>query len=175
VLEKPTTTTQQIRHEWFQNENFVTVSVFIKNTKKDDVNIDFHPRALSVTIKLPATGSDYTLELDPLSHEIVPAESKYSVLGTKIEIKLKKAMVGIRWNNLEGEDDGLTQKMAGTAEAPPAYPSSSKKVRTAGKHKLKQVCVGKLSLTYYCSPMVICFIFIHHLLAPRLGRPFQSC
>ncbi|KAJ3415383.1 Cochaperone protein [Chytridiales sp. JEL 0842] len=118
---------QKIRHEWFQNENFVTVSVFIKNLPKDAVKIDFHPRSLSVQCKLP-TGSDYMLELDPLAHETVPGESKYSVLGTKVEIKLKKAMVGIRWNNLEGEDDGLVQTMTGAAgQQPPSYPSSSKK------------------------------------------------
>lgn len=50
------------------------------------------------------TGSDYSLELDPLAHEVVPNESKYDVLSTKIEIRLKKQRVGLKWGTLEGED-----------------------------------------------------------------------
>ncbi|KAJ3212959.1 hypothetical protein HDU67_003489 [Dinochytrium kinnereticum] len=100
----------KIRHEWFQNENFVTVSVFIKNTKKEDVSIDYSPRAISVTVKL-ASGSDFMLELDPLAHPIVPEESKHSILGSKIEIKLKKEVVGIQWGALEGQDATITHTM----------------------------------------------------------------
>ncbi|KAI9205070.1 SGS-domain-containing protein [Polychytrium aggregatum] len=113
----------KIRHEWFQNDNFVTISVFVKHAKPENVEIIFTERATSVTIKLPSTGSDYSLELDPLSHEIVPSESKYSVLSTKIEIKLKKANEGLKWGALEGEDSSLAQTMAKA----PTYPTSSKK------------------------------------------------
>jgi suppressor of G2 allele of SKP1 len=73
-------------------------------------------KSLSVTVKLP-TGSDYSLELEPLAHEIVPKESKYDVLSTKIEIKLKKANAGVKWGVLEGED-----AIVGSV----AYPSSAK-------------------------------------------------
>ncbi|KAJ3104024.1 Cochaperone protein [Phlyctochytrium planicorne] len=116
----------KIRHEWFQNENFVTISVFIKQTKKEDVTIDYAARAISVTVKLPG-GSDYMLELDPLAHAIVPGESKHSILGSKIEIKLKKEMVGVKWGTLEGEDSGILQTMVGPEGDKPVYPSSSKK------------------------------------------------
>jgi hypothetical protein len=96
-------TQSRVRHEWFQNENYVTVSIFIKNVKNETVSVYFADRSLSVTIKMP-TGSDYSLELDPLAHEILPAECKYEVLSTKIEIKLKKQQVGVKWGVLEGED-----------------------------------------------------------------------
>ncbi|KAJ3303322.1 Cochaperone protein [Blyttiomyces sp. JEL0837] len=115
----------KIRHEWFQNENFVTVTIFIKSLKKEQVTIEFQPRVCSVSIKLPTT--EYTLELDPLMHPIIPSESKYSVLGSKVEIKLKKETVGIKWNDLEGQADGVVQTMVPTGEAKPEYPSSSKK------------------------------------------------
>lgn len=118
----------KIRHEWFQTENFVTVTVFIKKAKADDVKIIFTDRALSLSVKLPS-GTDYSLELDPLAHEIVPSESAYSVLGTKIEIKLKKKDLGIRWGTLEGEETGPVSTVVGTsAQDKPAYPSSAKKV-----------------------------------------------
>lgn len=51
------------------------------------------------------TGADYSLELDPLAHEIVAKESSYKVLSTKLEIKLKKKQAGILWGALESEDD----------------------------------------------------------------------
>lgn len=118
---------QRVRHEWFQNENYVTISVFIKKVKPETVTIDLEERALSLTIKLP-TGSDFCFDLDPLAHEIIPGESKYSVLSTKIEIKLKKKVMGIKWSVLEGEDDeNLAQITTLNDTNKPSYPSSSKK------------------------------------------------
>ncbi|CAO3642188.1 unnamed protein product [Cunninghamella echinulata] len=94
----------RVRHEWFQNDSFVTVEVFMKNIKQDTVSLDFFDKSLSLTIKMP-TGSDYSLELDPLAHEIIPNESTYKLLSTKLEIKLKKKQEGILWGALESEDD----------------------------------------------------------------------
>ncbi|KAI9497603.1 SGT1, suppressor of G2 allele of SKP1, isoform CRA_b [Zychaea mexicana] len=107
------------RHEWFQNDTFVTIEVFIKNVKKETVSLDFFDKSLSLTIKMPA-GSEFSLELDPLAHEILPKESSFKVLSTKIEIKLKKKFEGIKWSVLEGDDD-LATTMA------PGNPSSSRK------------------------------------------------
>lgn len=117
----------KIRHEWFQNDNFVTVTIFIKQIPVENVDCRIFENSLSVTVKLP-TGSDYSLELDPLAHSIVPSGSKYSVMSTKIEIKLKKAEEGLKWGTLEGSEIGPVATIASASEAaPPSYPSSSKK------------------------------------------------
>lgn len=118
----------KIRHEYFQTDTFLTITVFVKNLPASAVTLNLQPRTLSLTAKLP-TGSDYSLELDPLAHEIVPEESKHAVLGTKIEIKLKKKIEGIKWGALEGEETGPVGMVnsAGGSGAP-SYPSSSKKV-----------------------------------------------
>lgn len=55
-------------------------------------------------MKLP-TGSTYSIELDPLAHKIIPKESTFKVLSTKIEIKLKKEICGIMWGALESDND----------------------------------------------------------------------
>ncbi|RUS17539.1 SGT1-2 [Endogone sp. FLAS-F59071] len=121
----PTTPiTARVRHEWFQNDTYVTVSIFMKNVKKENVDIHFTDRALSVTVKMP-TGSDYSLELDPLAHEVASNECKYDVLSTKIEIRLKKQRLGLKWGTLEGEDT-LVGSMNEADGIRPAYPSSSK-------------------------------------------------
>merc|ERR1711915_235899 len=76
------------------------IEVRIKKMKEEDVEVVFQDTSLSVTAKLP-TGSDYTLELD-LAHPIVPNQSSFRVLSTKIEIRLRKSE-GVRWNALEGD------------------------------------------------------------------------
>ncbi|CAO3589883.1 unnamed protein product [Absidia cylindrospora] len=95
-VESPAVKSTRVRHEWFQNDNFITVEVFMKNIKPDTVSLEFFETSLSLSIKMPS-GSDYSLELDPLAHEILPKESSYKTLSTKLEIKLKKKEAGILW------------------------------------------------------------------------------
>lgn len=115
----------KVRHEWFQNDNFVTVTVFIKGVDPTGVSCNFFDRSLSLTVKQPS-GTDYSLELDPLAHGIIPTGSKYAVMSTKIEIKMKKAEEGLKWGALEGQETGPTGQMSAAASAPPSYPSSAK-------------------------------------------------
>jgi len=90
----------KISHDWYQTETMVIVEVRIKKLAADQVKVEMHPASLSVTAKLP-TGSDYSLELD-LAHPILPEQSSYRILSTKLEIKLKKGE-GVRWAALEGD------------------------------------------------------------------------
>ncbi|CAO3668001.1 unnamed protein product [Rhizopus stolonifer] len=92
------------RHEWFQNENYITIEVFVKKAKQEDTTVDIFEKSLSFAVKLP-NGSTYSIELDPLAHKIVPKESTFKVLSTKIEIKLKKEICGIMWGALESDND----------------------------------------------------------------------
>ena len=80
-----------------------------------------------------AQGSEYSLELD-LALAIDPAQSSYEVLSTKVEIKMRKAVVGLKWPALEASEApaGPTPPVVIAAAAPataarPTYPSSSKK------------------------------------------------
>lgn len=60
---------------------------------------------LSLSVHLP-TGSDVVFDLDPLAHPIDAQTSSYRVLQPKIELKLKKKDGGVKWNKIEGEDEG---------------------------------------------------------------------
>jgi len=102
----------KISHDWYQTETQVVVEVRIKKLKADECKIEIGETSLSVTAPLP-TGSEYSLELD-LAHPVVPAQSGYKVLSTKIEIKLKKGE-GVRWAALEG--DGRPPLPGGTVQA----------------------------------------------------------
>ena len=61
----------------------------MKKVAAADCKIEMTETTLSVTAKLPS-GSEYSLELD-LAHPILPLQSSYKILSTKIEIKLKKS------------------------------------------------------------------------------------
>ncbi|OXU18566.1 hypothetical protein TSAR_013933 [Trichomalopsis sarcophagae] len=117
----------KIKHDWYQTETHVIVTVLAKNT--DNVKVVYGETTLSVSAKLP-TGSDYSLELD-LAHHIVPDQCLYKVMPSKIEIKLKKRD-GHRWTVLEGNPvsqdvQPIPQEILQAGTQPPKYPSSSKK------------------------------------------------
>ncbi|KAJ1796772.1 Cochaperone protein [Coemansia sp. RSA 2399] len=101
----------QVRHEWYQNDDFVILEVFIKRVQKDAASIDFDKKAVSVSVKMP-TGSENNFEFDPLMHEIVPGESTFEVLSTKIEIRMKKALAGQKWSHLEETEAQKSNKIS---------------------------------------------------------------
>ncbi|KAI8985984.1 calcium-activated chloride channel-domain-containing protein [Pilobolus umbonatus] len=104
VINEPVVKPPSARHEWFQNDKYITIELFIKKVKQEAVDVQFFDRSLSLSVKLPS-GSDYSLELDPLAHPIVPKECSFRVFSTKVEFKLKKESEGIMWGALESEND----------------------------------------------------------------------
>ncbi|GAA5860986.1 hypothetical protein JCM3774_003216 [Rhodotorula dairenensis] len=122
----------KIRHEWYQTEREVVVSVFIRSVNEEHLKVDLQPRALSLTVSLP-TGSDVVFDVDPLAHEIDVAASSYRVLQPKIEFKLIKKQGGVKWTKLEGQDESLVKMGPSNlletrlADTRHAYPSSSRK------------------------------------------------
>ena len=64
-----------------------------------------------MTVKLP-TGSEAVFDLDPLAREIDPAQSKAKAMSSKIEITLKKVSQGVKWNKLEGDEEGPALSMS---------------------------------------------------------------
>eukprot|EP01027_Heterolobosea_sp_BB2_P006394 GEZU01009674.1.p1 GENE.GEZU01009674.1~~GEZU01009674.1.p1 ORF type:complete len:382 (-),score=124.08 GEZU01009674.1:58-1182(-) len=117
------------RHEWYQSPNYVNVSVFAKGIKKEQLEVEIEPKSLSITIKIDAN-NDYTLSLD-LFDEVIPSESKYELLSTKIEVKLKKKNA-INWDALEATEAPAHQFSSKSdvdfeSNDPKNYPSSSKK------------------------------------------------
>jgi len=124
---QPTQTQSKVRYEWYQTESHISVSIFLKNVKKEDANITIKPESLSVEVKLPTTESEYQLNIT-LSDKVVPEESTTSILGSKIEIKMKKTRLA-KWPSLENSG-GQIQSWDIVADQKKekglSYPSSSK-------------------------------------------------
>nr|AEB61280.1 suppressor of g2 allele of SKP1-like protein [Equus caballus] len=111
----------KIKYDWYQTESQVIITLMIKNVQKNDVNVEFSEKELSASVKLPS-GEDYNLKLR-LLHPVIPEQSTFKVLSTKIEIKMKKPEA-IRWEKLEGQGDVPKPKQF-IADVKNLYPSSS--------------------------------------------------
>ncbi|XP_054888903.1 protein SGT1 homolog isoform X1 [Poeciliopsis prolifica] len=107
-----------VKHDWYQTDSQVIVTVMAKNVPKDGVRVIFTERELSAQIQM-AMGEDCDLHFH-LLHPIVPHQSTFKILSTKVEIKMKK-MDAIRWEKLEGEGQESNIKHFN----PNQYPTSS--------------------------------------------------
>ncbi|NXI26581.1 SGT1 protein, partial [Sterrhoptilus dennistouni] len=116
-------------YDWYQTESQVIVTIMIKNAQKDDVSVQFLERKMNASVRLPS-GEDFNLKLD-LLHSIVPEQSTFKVLSTKVEIKMKKPEA-VRWEKLEGQEDSPKLKQF-TPDTQHLYPSSSHYTRNWDK------------------------------------------
>lgn len=91
----------KIKHDWYQTDSQVVVTILIKNAASDKVKVNYGDRSLSVSCSLPNTESEYSLELE-LANEIIPSMCTHVVSPSKIEVKMRKKE-GLRWTQLEGE------------------------------------------------------------------------
>ena len=118
----------KITHDWYQTESQVVIEIRVKKLKTEQVEVSFTSNALDVIIRFPeiepSEPNSYCLNLQ-LSNPIVPEQSSYKVLSTKVELKLKKGE-GIRWNALEGAPSIPSADVS--TEKPPSY-----KTRVGGK------------------------------------------
>ncbi|XP_006837738.1 PREDICTED: suppressor of G2 allele of SKP1 homolog [Chrysochloris asiatica] len=126
--EKPTHQ-PKIKYDWYQTESQVIITLMIKNVQKNDVYVEFSETELSALVKLPS-GEDYSLKLR-LLHPVIPEQSTFKVLSTKIEIKMKKPEA-VRWEKLEGQGDEPKPKQF-IADVKNSYPSSSHYTRNWDK------------------------------------------
>uniref|UniRef100_A0A8C4XN31 SGT1 homolog, MIS12 kinetochore complex assembly cochaperone n=1 Tax=Falco tinnunculus TaxID=100819 RepID=A0A8C4XN31_FALTI len=119
----------KIKYDWYQTESQVIVTIMIKNAQKDNVSVQFLEKEMNASVRLPS-GEDYNLKL-VLLHSIVPEQSTFKVLSTKVEIKMKKPEA-VRWEKLEGQGDSPKLKQF-TPDTQHLYPSSSHYTRNWDK------------------------------------------
>uniref|UniRef100_F6UC39 SGT1 homolog, MIS12 kinetochore complex assembly cochaperone n=1 Tax=Monodelphis domestica TaxID=13616 RepID=F6UC39_MONDO len=116
-------------YDWYQTESQVIITLMIKNIQKNNIKVEFSENELSAVVNLPS-GEDYNLKLS-LLHPIIPEQSTFKILSTKIEIKMKKSEA-VRWEKLEGHRDVPKPKQF-TPDSKHMYPSSSHYTRNWDK------------------------------------------
>jgi len=121
---QPINSQNKVRYEWYQTETHVTITIFIKNVDKEKAKINIQPTSLSVDIPEP---TPYQSNIELLD-KVNPEESTTNILGTKIEIKLKKLRPA-KWPSLEntgGQVKSWDVVVDTKKEKGLLYPSSSK-------------------------------------------------
>lgn len=117
----------KFRHEWYQTLTHLVVSIFAKGIKEEDLKVNFGEQILSVVINC-GDEEPFAFQLR-LFGKVVPAQCRYTLLRTKVEIRLTKAE-SMQWKQLE-YDPKLQQTVRAvvvpTEEDKVKYPSSSKK------------------------------------------------
>lgn len=115
------------RHQYYQLQNRVTVDVYAKNRRREDVTVEFTDSHLCITIadESGVAAEEYKLDVD-LYGKVDPAACKFEVLRTKIEITMTKAD-NVQWGSLEksAKIAAPNYSTPGTT-APAKYPSSGK-------------------------------------------------
>ena len=134
------TPVDKIRHDWIQNNDIVTVTLYCKGLQKDETEVDITSTSLEVDFPL-SNESTYSLSLSPLFANIDADKSAYKILSTKAEFTLVKAEPGRKWSSLEGSEangngvkaeqssktkDGESSAVKKPEQKGPTYPTSSK-------------------------------------------------
>ncbi|KAF9104851.1 hypothetical protein BGX27_009923 [Mortierella sp. AM989] len=99
------------RHDWYQTQTHINLSIFAKKVDSKSAIVKFKEREVNIDLKMP-DGKRFKLDL-PLFQPIDPDGSSFEVLGTKVEITMKKGN-GISWATLEPSEGAKCWTTFGT-------------------------------------------------------------
>ena len=89
-------------HDFYQTPSQVIASLFLKKIDKARAIVDFNSQS-TVSLDLHTSNNTrYEAEI-PLFGQILPAESTYKIMGTKLELTLAKAN-GVSWATLRSDE-----------------------------------------------------------------------
>uniref|UniRef100_A0A1D1YXX0 Protein SGT1 homolog n=1 Tax=Anthurium amnicola TaxID=1678845 RepID=A0A1D1YXX0_9ARAE len=115
------------RHDYYNTPTEVVLTIFAKSVPSERVHVDFGEQILSVSIDV---SGEESYHFQPrLFSKIIPDKCRYTVLSTKIEIRLAKADA-IAWSSLEFSKEKLVPQKINVSSVTPklTYPSSNSKV-----------------------------------------------
>ncbi|KAI4155887.1 MAG: hypothetical protein LQ340_000667 [Diploschistes diacapsis] len=103
-----------VRHDFYQTGTTVHVSLYLKKISKSDAKVDF-TSSMTVDVDLPTADNTRYKTSIPLYGTIDPSQSRYRILGTKLELTLAKAD-GLGWPVLRA-DERTTGEIIQTGKA----------------------------------------------------------
>ncbi|PPQ80846.1 hypothetical protein CVT25_001971 [Psilocybe cyanescens] len=110
-----------LRHEFYETDEKVTLSIFDRGADPAQVSIKFEPR------KFTYTHGETSLVLEPLKGQIDPDASDFTVGKVKVEVRLIKRVQG-RWSTLVGDSpDPLSAAPIASTSSAPAAPVGVRK------------------------------------------------
>eukprot|EP01026_Neomeris_dumetosa_P043447 TRINITY_DN3642_c0_g1_i5.p1 TRINITY_DN3642_c0_g1~~TRINITY_DN3642_c0_g1_i5.p1 ORF type:complete len:311 (+),score=77.59 TRINITY_DN3642_c0_g1_i5:106-1038(+) len=113
------------RHQHYQTLQAMNVDVFAKKLTQERLKIEFSEQSLTVKINSPEGDPEYELILD-LFAPIIPEESKFEILRTKVEIVMRKKDGELQWPTLEKSEKMASKNFSREEGVSRGYPSSAK-------------------------------------------------
>lgn len=89
---------KKLKYQHYQSASLMTVSIMEKKLKPEEVAVDISEKHLKVTVARPNV-EPICMDVD-LYEFIDPSQSSFKIMGTKVEIKLKK-VEAIQWPDLK--------------------------------------------------------------------------
>ena len=86
-----------VKKEWYQTAQHVCVRLFVKEVKKEDLEIIFNDKTIDVKIKQKRP---IIFHMN-LSKEIIPNESTFVINNSSVELMLKKLNQNSHWETCE--------------------------------------------------------------------------
>ncbi|GAB1314591.1 Cochaperone protein [Madurella fahalii] len=121
----------KLRVDFYQTSQNVTVSLFVKDAKKEDLRVDFSNNQVQIS-PLPRAAAPYVKPGDReatstllLGGDIVPSGSRWSATPRKIELVLQKANPGSKWGSWGKEEIGSVGDSAQFTAAPTLQPEAA--------------------------------------------------
>jgi len=102
----------KVRISWCQSDKTVTITLFVKNLKKDHIKITLEGRELRAELKLP-DGSMWK-KAWYLYGEVDEKKFKKSMSAFKIEMVMPKSVRGEHWENLEDANHQVQEATDGS-------------------------------------------------------------
>ncbi|KAL2020580.1 hypothetical protein VTK56DRAFT_8168 [Thermocarpiscus australiensis] len=128
----------KLRVDFYQSNQTVTLSVFVKDAKKEDLQVKFFKKQVQIA-PIPRAAAPYVKPGDReatstllLGGEIIPSGSRWSVTPRKVELVLQKATPGVKWATWGKEEIGPVSSEVDSSEAPdpPASPNLESQTQT---------------------------------------------
>ncbi|KAG6842230.1 hypothetical protein C0991_000200 [Blastosporella zonata] len=99
-----------LRHEFYETDEYLTLSILDRGADPAQVVIQFADRQVSYV------HGDKSLVLKPLKGQINPTKSTYTIGKVKVEVRLVKAVPG-RWGGLVGDSPDPLANSAATSSS----------------------------------------------------------
>ncbi|KAH8805766.1 SGS domain-containing protein [Xylogone sp. PMI_703] len=115
---------EKIKHDWFQSNTTVTISILAKGIPKDKAEVTIEEGNVEVNFPTGSAGSTYEFTLSPLFSKIDASKSTYVITPNKLELSLQKATPGLKWKSLEGTEPLDSTSTTKKSEQPPTIPAA---------------------------------------------------
>ncbi|KAM7211630.1 SGS domain containing protein [Rhypophila decipiens] len=131
----------KLRIDFYQSNQNVTISVFAKDLKKDELKVEFSSNSVRIS-PIPREAAPYvvpgTREATStiiFGGEIVPEGSRWSATPRKVELVVQKKAPGVKWptwgEEKIGEWDGATDVVSSIPAASASPPAAKENIKTA--------------------------------------------